>query len=133
MCAFCDRDSDVRMNVFAGFNPFQFHNDFLLLTFGAFALIKQLLSAPNPLPHCPPEGEAFDVDWKRVQKLHTGEAYLPGLRGFRQPFDPIHVERYNDAYPEAMMAAFPKGAQPKWRPKAKQAVQRLQAPQEEEY
>ena len=81
------------------------------------------------LTHSLPEGEPYDADWKRVQKLHTRETYLPGLRGFRQPFDPIHVERYNEAYPEAMIVAFPKGAQPEWRPKAKPAVQRLQAPQ----
>ena len=128
MSAFCDRDSVVRMNEFPGFNPFQVHYDFLLLTFGAFAWIKQF-QCQTPLPHCPPEGEHYDVDWKRVQKLHTGETYLPGLRGFRQPFDPIHVERYNDAYPEAMMAAFPKGAQAKLKPNAKRALRRLQAPQ----
>ena len=125
MCAFCDRDSDVRMNEFPSSLRFPSFN-FRCVRFG------QTISVPTPLPHCPPEGEHYDVDWKRVQKLHTGETYLPGLRGFRQPFDPIHVERYNDAYPEAMMAAFPKGAQAKLKPKAKRAMQRLHAPQEEE-
>ena len=99
--------------------------------FSALALIQQF-QPRTLLRHCPSEGEPYDDDWKRVQKLHTGEPFLPGLRGCRQPYDPIHVERYNAAYPAGMVNAFPIGAQAPRRAKPKRAAQSQEDSMEEE-
>ena len=81
---------DVRSYVLERFTASQLHYQLFISRCGFFET-RFPFQRTAPLPHPLTQGEPHDVDVRRNHKLHNGDMFRAGLRGFMQPIDADQV------------------------------------------